>query len=197
MKKFFAAMLLVIVNIQHVSSMVANINNIKTSLNTAFGQPAANGMYIITVTRTPTARDQQTSLISHDEFEELLKLLYRLCANQLAPPYNNPGAVVMNNDPNCQRATFSPQCLNNVLQLSNHFSAFFVTNNMQNNCKIVVFNEMFFSQESPLSVAQKNFINGMLVALSATTPNSIFFQIFYTPKIKTQTVKTFTAIISR
>jgi hypothetical protein len=45
-------------------------------------------------------------------------------------------------------------------------------------CNIVVFNEMFFSQQVPLTLEQKDFIRDKLVGLSQDSPTSFFYPNF-------------------
>lgn len=55
---------------------------------------------------------------------------------------------------------------------------YFVGNDMRAACKLVVFNEMFFSQLGPLDTDQKNFIEGKLFDLSRSSLNTIFYPNF-------------------
>ena len=49
---------------------------------------------------------------------------------------------------------------------------------MQDACKWVVFNKMFFSQLAPLTAAQKNFIENKLLNLSKDSLNTVFYPNF-------------------
>ena len=60
--------------------MDANVAALKSDLNAEFGRQAGDDMFVISVTRSPILSGS-APLISHNEFEQVLKLLYASCVN--------------------------------------------------------------------------------------------------------------------
>lgn len=143
------------------------LERVKTDLNAEFGFPVDRDLCILTVTRTPVQM-RPTSLISHCEFEQLLRLLYAstvypgnwlvrwFIGDEVAPDYSNEG-VHLNDylDNETLLDGLSAKEKKSIDRTRHNLGAYFATNNLANKCKIVVFNEMFFSQELPLNVTQK------------------------------------------
>jgi hypothetical protein len=173
-----------------------NFDNAKNALRTALGQnPVTGPLSVITVTRTPLVSGP-TELISHEEFRELLKLLYPLCSGRNAPYYSKfadfkrcsffsaiPGVDCVRNfcwrvagypESGLNDVPVSPREIQNVNDMCQNLKRFH-DRYLRDSCNILVFNEMFFSQADPLTVDQKDFINDKLFELSQSSPFSFFY----------------------
>lgn len=182
-----------------------NFDDAKTELRTALGQkPNSGPLSIITVTRSPVDPIGTTELISHNEFEQVLKLLYPLCSGNHAPVYREmpfPNIPFLSSIPlvdrfrsllwkDCWNALRVPMNLAQNAQLPVRHEHIYVVNNfcddykyfhdkyLHDACNIVVFNEMFFSQGNPLTFDQKDFINEKILMLSKSSRCSLFYPNF-------------------
>jgi hypothetical protein len=205
----FSARLCVLFVIAVISSVsyalpphLQNFDNAKADLRAAFGQDPNGPLSVITVARSPIDPVGSTELISHDEFEQVLKLLYPLCSGQYAPFYVGsmgfkripflsriPGVdrlrkwwlmnvprVPLNDSPGAQ-LPFGHRHIVDVDAMCNDF-LYFHNAYLRNACNIVVFNEMFFSQTDPLTEMQKIFINDKLLELSQASAHTLLYPNF-------------------
>lgn len=173
----------------------ANVASLKSDLNTEFGYQASNDIFVVAVTRTPVSSlSGSAPLISHNEFEMVLELLYASCVYPgnwlsrwwrgndatVSPPYSR-GLVTLNDtvDNLIDSAGGLPiSVINAVNSVKQDIGRYFISNNMRDACKLVVFNEMFFSQLEPLSTVQKDFIEGKIFDLSRSSLNTVFYPNF-------------------
>lgn len=179
-----------------------NFDTAKTALRTVVGRNPDDGpLSIVTVTRSPIDPVGTTELISHNELEQLLRLLYSLCNGTDAPNYSEitgvnhitllsriPGVdrfrnwwwhnlkVPLNISLNAQLPV-GHQHIGDVDSFCNDFQHFH-ERYLRNACNMIVFNEMFFSQVDPLTLEQKNFITDKLIELSSWAKNSFFYPNF-------------------
>lgn len=65
------------VDVLHGAS--AGVASLKSDLNAEFGRQVDDSMFLVTVVRTPLRGF--TPLISHNEFEQVLRLLYASCVD--------------------------------------------------------------------------------------------------------------------
>lgn len=175
---------------------LVNFDKAKNALRTALELPPAIGpLSIITITRTPV-NPGSTELISHDEFRELLGILYPLCSGSDAPMYSKfvdfgryrflsaiPGfdhvrdfwwratghqEVILND------IAVSAQEICDVGDMCQNLKRFH-NRYLKNSCNVLVFNEMSFSQVEPLTVTQKDFINSKFFEMSRVAPYTFFY----------------------
>jgi hypothetical protein len=174
--------------------MEAGITALKADLNAEFGQQADTDMFAITVTRTPIISSNPAPLISHSEFEQVLKLLYASCVNPgcwltrwwrgseaaIPPLYSRDGIVLNGIIDNGIDANggLPAKTVSAVDFVKENIGRSFLKNNMRDACKLVVFNEMFFSQLEPLDTDQENFIERKIFDLSRSSPNTVFYPNF-------------------
>lgn len=173
-------------SVDYAMNPVQRLNVLKDELNGIFGLPANSKMCTVVVTRTPT-QPGPSALISHNEFEQVMRLLYASCVYPgnciahclrgsdaaIAPEYANGGVQL-----NGRVGNVSAVELGSINAAIQQIGQYFVSNHMQKMCKFVIFNEMFFSQISPLDSIQKDFINNRLSALSIDSPYTIFYPNF-------------------
>jgi hypothetical protein len=122
----------------------------------------------------------KTTLISNDEFEQLLKLLYSLCSNQGALTY--PIRYIL---PSRKDTKVTADNVASVDALCSDLAAYKAK--MNGACTLVVFNESLFSQDPPLNSSQKNFILEQLKLLSFSAPSSIFYPNFLFTEMRSNT----------
>ncbi len=188
-----------------LSLHLQNFDNAKVELRTALGMNLNKGVLsIITISRSPIDPIGTTELISHNEFEQILRLLYPLCTGKYAPVYREmsfpdipfisviPGVnnfrlwfwkdwwnnlrIPLNTAVSAQ-LFHRHQHVNDVSSFCQDFK-YFYEQYLYNSCNIIVFNEMFFSQAVPLSSKQKDFINEKLLKLSKESKYSIIYPNF-------------------
>ena len=198
LKPIMCVLVLFLVCLQNSFCVLQNFDTAKKELRLALGQEENGPLSIITVARTPNPPNT-TVLISHDEFEQVLRLLYPLCSGSDAPHYlrfansrripfwstfplvdrvRNLSSyhVVLNNAP----SVLAEKWPDDIVQVSNMSKDFKALYNMhlKRSCNIVVFNEMFFSQTNPLTEGQKDFISNKILDLSQTSRYCLFYPNF-------------------
>ncbi|MDR1236306.1 MAG: hypothetical protein LBJ96_04845 [Holosporaceae bacterium] len=134
---------------------------------TRWGKP----VWIVDEEKQKTPFKGKTPLISNDEFEQLLKLLYSLCSNQGAPIH--PKRSILRSRQNVE---VTADNVASVDALCGDLAAYKAKIN--DACTLVVFNESLFSQDPPLESSQKNFILDQLKILSSSSPNTVFYPNF-------------------
>lgn len=185
--KFFSATIVVLFcNAVHPTQIVSNIRN---DINTEFGRPANADMMIITAERFPI--DGGSSLISHNEFEQILRLLYGVCINTQSklieylcgsniPTYRRNGVALGKDKEISQRDKDQIEEIRRDISCIN-----FCGNDVRKTSKLIIFSESFFSHSEPLNEEQKNFIENKLLTLSKSSNHSILYPNFlYTKVIK-------------
>lgn len=173
--------------------MDANVAALKSDLNAEFGRQAGDDMFVISLTRSPILSGS-APLISHNELEQVLRLLYASCVNpgcwltrwwrgsEAAPAHVYSRENITLNSAADQpidiARSFPARTIEAINAISQSIGSYFIRNNMKNACKLVVFNEMFFSQLAPLTANQKNFIENKLLNLSKDSLNTVFYPNF-------------------
>jgi hypothetical protein len=196
-KLYFYIIVAFLTSTVHLDCMIRSVEqriaNIKLDLNQEFGQPDDRDMFVVTVTRTPVASSAPAPLISHNEFEQVLKLLYAstvdagCCLKRwwhgsdaaVSPTYSRDGVSLNQviDNPLDIRGIQAIQ-RSSICSAAQDIGRYFIGNKMSGACKLVVFNEMFFSQLEPLDTDQKNFIERKLFDLSTSSSNAIFYPNF-------------------
>jgi hypothetical protein len=127
-------------------------------------------------------------MISHDELKEVLKLLEVVSSGQSSIKYTNPysATLKLNTSPHSTSKSFSHTYRTDIDLVINNIKGYFATEHMENSCKLIVFNEMFFSQKLPLNSEQMDFINEKILRISERNAFSIFFVNFLYTKVKNE-----------
>lgn len=198
----FFIILFLLCNVEAMLPHMQNFDATKIALRTALGErPNSGPLSVITVTRSPVDPVGTTELISHNELEQLLRLLYSLCSGTNAPNYSeitgvhyitflsripgvnrfrnwwwNNSKVFLSNTAKAQLPV-GHQHIMDVDSLCGEFK-YFHDQYLLDACNIVVFNEMFFSQVDPLTLKQKDFIADKLIELSLWSKNTVFYPNF-------------------
>lgn len=208
--KIFSAVVFSLFCADAVQSMQI-VNNIKQDINTEFRRSADAVVMIVTVERggieeiwseSSSISDRQRSdnrsvglgrfcvsedynpLISHEEFEQILRLLYGVCTNvrtesawyfrrNCIPNYTREGIVLGEDLVITQKERDDIESVRREIK-----PIFFSGNNVKNTSKLVVFGESFFSGTIALDEIQKHFIESKLLALSTSSPHSILYPNF-------------------
>lgn len=174
-KMLFLVLLAFITNFDYLSAQIPpSLLNAKKAINTAIGAKSENDpMFIITVRRTiQSLTDVRTQLISNNELEQVLRILYASCAGKAAPsPYNGSGNGLSTKSPTIKDA----QEILNIDMACQTLKQYYNSKKMNDHSKIIILNEMFFSQIAPLSMVQKNFIENAIKALSSQSNKAVFF----------------------
>ncbi len=187
----FVFFILLFVNLRDIYSLSPNqrLNNLKNELNREFGLSIDSDIIVITVTRTPINAGP-SALISHLEFEHVLALLYASCVYSgnffirwwkgskfaEAPRYSNNN-ISLNTVINNSRSLSAIE-LDSIKSIQQRMGEYFLSNNANEKSKLIIFNEMFFSQVMPLNVNQKDFIKNCLCNLSIHSPYTILYPNF-------------------
>ena len=129
---------------------------------------------LINVTRSPRNL-VKTPLISHDEFQCLLEILYPAISGSFFPRDEYIEDVALSNAP---KAVVSYDNKLAVFRSLLKLFDYFCDRELHDFSKIVIFNEMFFSQEQALNYKQFCFLLRHLKNLSRLSPNSIIFSNF-------------------
>ncbi len=155
----------------------------RRELNGEFHLPLNTDICTLVVTRTPT-QVGPLSQISRCEFENLLGLLCAACGAPETSTHFDECAL-LDKDVNGDLIKLSKVEERSIATAKQQISRYFADNRLWNVSKLVIFNEMFFSQIRPLEDHQRKFIEENLFALSNGSPYAILYPNFlYTEQRK-------------
>ena len=143
------------------TNVASKLKRFITGINEVLNPQDNTRMFVITVTRISKYK---TKRIKQNELEDVVNVISNLCIRKDFTRNSTSGTVV--------GADLKTQ----IRKIHKDY------NNMENCTKIVVFNEMFFAQEEPLSSSDKEVIESALYSLSKADkllllcPNFLFLE---------------------